>query len=224
MAFPGVQPLGYDLSGMGFAALSKTWVLQRKYHWQLFIPHMINGVFGHIISQFCQDVRIANYSIRQLSRMQYGAFQRFYAGLQGIQSVPLTFVVPVDNSVLDYFHGWYHLMLDEQGYYHPASEYKKRLYVALYDKSGVESIRFTLKGAFPVNKPTVEMTYDADDILRVGVVLSVDEIETGGLIGSIRAGAMDIVGDVAQQTKELLGDVGGTAHGVVSKAGNILFG
>jgi hypothetical protein len=111
MAIPGVQPLGYDLSGLAYPALSKIWVIQRRYHWQLFMPHIINGVLGPLISQFCQDVRIGNYSLRQLSIMQYGAFQRFYAGLQNVQPVALSFLMPVDNSVLDYFHGWYHLMI-----------------------------------------------------------------------------------------------------------------
>jgi len=206
---PGVQPLGYDLSGLGFSVLSKTWVLQRQYHWQLFMPHVINGVFGPFVSSFCQDVRIGNYSIRQLSTMQYGAYQRFYAGLQGIQSVALTFVMPVDNSVLDYFHGWYHLMVDPDGYYHPKANYKKQIFVAMYDRSGVESVRLTLQGTFPVNKPTIEASYTADGLLRLGVILSVDEVKTTSLIGTLRSGITNIVGGVARKTAEMLGDVGG---------------
>lgn len=205
LPIPGVQPLGYDLSGLGFSVLSKTWVLQRQYHWQLFMPHNINGVFGPFVSSFCQDVRIGNYSIRQLSTMQYGAFQRFYAGLQGIQPVALTFVMPVDNSVLDYFHGWYHLMVDQQGYYHPKSEYKKEIFVAMYDRSGVESVRLTLRGTFPVNKPTIDVSYDADGLLRLGVVLSVDEVVTSSLIGSIRAGIVNAAGGAVRKARELLG-------------------
>jgi len=219
---PGVQPLGYNLSGLGFAALSKTWVLQRQYHWQLFMPHIINGVLGPFVSQFCQDVRIGNYSIRQLSTIQYGAFQRFYAGLQGIQSAALTFIMPVDNSVMDYFHGWSHLTVDQNGYYFPKNNYKKQIYVAMYDRSGVESVRLVLKGAFPMNKPTIEASYEGDGLLRLGIVLSVDAVETTSLIGSIRTGITNVVGDVARKTVEMLGDAGGTVGGVVSAAGNIL--
>jgi hypothetical protein len=96
------------------------------------------------------------------------------------------------------------------------------IYVAMYDRSGVESVRLELKGAFPTNKPTIEAAYDAEDALRLGVVLSVDHIETTSLIGSVRSGITNIVGDVARKTKELLGDAGGTAQGVVTTAGNIL--
>lgn len=222
MPIPGVQPLGYDLSGLGFTVLSKTWVLQRQYHWQLFMPHIINGVLGPFVSQFCQDVRIGNYSIRQLSTMQYGAFQRFYAGLQGIQSVALSFFMPVDNSVMDYFHGWYHLMVDEKGYYYPKNSYKKQIYVAMYDRSGVESVRLLLKGVFPTNKPTVEASYAGEDLLRLGIVLSVDKVETTSLIGNIRSGITNVVGDVARKTVEMLGSAGGTAQGDISAAGNLL--
>jgi len=221
MAIPGVQPLGYDLSGLGFTALSKTWVLQRQYHWQLFMPHVINGVLGPFVSQFCQNIRIGNYGIRQLSTIQYGAHQRFYAGLQGIQSANLSFLMPVDNSVMDYFHGWYHLMVDENGYYYPKNNYKKQIYVAMYDRSGVESVRLLLKGTFPRNKPTVDASYEGGELLHLGVVLSVDKVEVTSLIGSIRSGITNVVGDVARKTAEMLGDVGGTVQGVVSAAGNI---
>lgn len=221
MAFSDIQPLGYDLSGSGHTALSKTWVLQRQYQWHLFMPHLINGVLGPYVSQFCQDIRIGNYGIRQLSIMQYGAFQRFYAGLQGISSVNLTFLTPIDNSVMDYFHGWYNLIIDENGYYHPKDHYKKVIYVSLYDRSGVESVRLILKGTFPVNKPSIEVTYSGGDLLRLGVVLSVDKVEATSLIGKIRSGITNVVGDVARKTVEMLGDAGGMADGIISSSGNI---
>ncbi len=221
-----LQPLGYDLSGIAFSALSKTWLLQREYHWQLFMPHLINGVFGPFISVFCQDVRFGDYSISSLGKIQQGAFQRFYAGLQDISSINLTFITSVDNAVLDYFYGWYHLAIDEQGYYYPKNHYKKNIYVALYDRSGVESVRFNMKGVFPKNKPPIGVSYGSEGMLKLNVVLSVDIIEMFSMIGSIRGAVTNVIGSIAKQTKEMLGSVpgGSIANGVVTKAGNVLFG
>ena len=95
-----LQPLGYDISGITFPTISKTWLLQRQYHWQLFMPHTINGVFGPFISSFCQDVKIGNYGISQISLLRQGAFQRFYAGMQEIETVNLSFITSVDNAVV----------------------------------------------------------------------------------------------------------------------------
>lgn len=219
-----LQPLGYDLSGYAFTTISKTWVLQRNYHWQLFMPHTINGVFGPMVSSLCRDIRFGDYSIKTLSSLKQGAFQRFYAGLQDIDNANLTLITSVDNAVMDYFYGWYHLAIDQDGYYYPKDNYKKHIIVALYDRSGVESVRFTLKGCFPKNKPRIEVDHEAEDALRLSVILSVDMIDMYSLIGAIRGAITNVVGDVARQTKEMLGGVGGTASGIISKAGNILFG
>jgi hypothetical protein len=188
-----LQPLGYDISGIIFTALSKTWLLQRQYHWQLFMPHTINGVFGPFISSFCQDVRFGNYSMAQSASLRQGAFQRFYAGIQEIDSASLTFITSVDNAVLDYFHGWYHLMIDEDGYYYPKSNYKKQIHVALYDRSGLESVRFNLKGSFPKNKPIVNLSYGTEDMLRLDVNLQIDDVEMFSVIGSVRGAVTDAV-------------------------------
>jgi len=114
-------------------------------------------------------------------------------------------------------------MIDQNGYYFPKNNYTKQIYVSLYDRSGVESVRLTLKGVFPVNKPTVDMSYEATDILRIGVTLSVDKVESYSLIGRVRSTLSNVVGDVARKTVEMLGDAGGTVkQGIVSAAGNIL--
>jgi hypothetical protein len=220
-----LQPLSYDLSGLAFPALSKTWLLQRQYHWQLFMPHLINGVFGPFVSQFCQEIKFGDYSMSRLSDLRQGAFQRFYAGLQEIDNATFTFITSVDNAVLDYFHGWYHLVVDEEGYYNPKSVYKKHIHVAMYDRTGVESIRFTLKGVFPKIKPVLALSYSGDDVFRFDVVLSVDSVEMFSLIGSVRGAITNTAGNIYSATKEMLGGVGGLgADGLVTKAGNILFG
>jgi hypothetical protein len=215
--------LGFDLSGTGYSGLTKAWMLQRKYNWQLLLPHNINGNIGLAVSQYCQDVQFGDYGMASLSQLRYGAFQRFYAGMQDINRFTAVFLAPVDNSVLSYFHGWYHLMIDGQGYYYPKSHYKKSLFVAMYDRSYVESVRFEMKGAFPIRKPLVDLTYGDEDVLRYAVEFSVDKIEMTSLIGSIRGGdTLNVAGDIAAKTIALLGGSGGTVSGLVTASGNIL--
>lgn len=205
MGLPGVQPLGYDISGITFASLAQTWLLQRQYHWQLFMPSQINGVFGPLISSFCQEIKFGDYSMGNLSKMKQGAFQRFYAGVQEIDTVQMSFITSIDNAVNDYFYGWYHLNIDEDGYYHPKDHYKKTIYVALYDRTGVESVRFVLKGCFPKNKPQLPLTYSGDDMLRLNLVLSVDTIEMSSLIGSVRSAVTNAIGGVANKVFSMFG-------------------
>jgi len=199
--------LGYDLANLGTYFLAqKTWVPQRRYVWQLIMPHTISGVAGYLVSQFCQDIRFGDYSIAEVSKLKYGAYQRFYAGLQEIGSVHMMFLVTVDNSVYSYFYGWYGLIIDEQGYYHPKSVYKKDIYIALYDRSGIPSTTFKLKGAFPKTKPVLDLSYSANDILMLPVDLSIDGVEISSFIGSIRKGVENFASDVARKAKNLLGD------------------
>jgi len=191
-----VSPLSFDLSGFGFSTLSKAWMPQRKFQWQLIMPENIDGIVGVLVSQYCQDVRFGDYSISQLSSMQYAAWQRFYAGLQRIRTASFTFVAPADNSLIEYFYGWYRLMIDDLGYYYPKSHYKKRIYVSLYDRTGIETVRFTLLGVFPTNKPVVDLSYSPNELLRYTVNLSVDEIEMYSLIGSALKTVTKAAGEV----------------------------
>lgn len=188
-----LQKLPYDLLGWAFPALTKTWLLQRNYHWQLMMPHNINGVLGHLISPLCQDVRFGDYSLSQLSDIQSGAFQRFYAGAQKIHGVQLSFLMSIDNAIWDFFWGWKCLAVDEEGYYHPKNAYKKNIYVSLYDRTGVESVRFTLKGAFPTTVPKFDVSYGSNDVTKLSVELSVDFVESRSIIGMVRGAITNAV-------------------------------
>ena len=113
-------------------------------------------------------------------------------------------------------------MVDGSGYYHPKNHYKKSMFVAMYDRSYVESVRFEVKGAFPVRKPYVDLSYGEEDVLRYVVEFAVDQIEMTSLIGSIREGVTNVAGDMATKTVELLGGAGGTIGRAVTASGNIL--
>jgi len=172
-----MQSIGLDLHGFGASIITKTWRLQRSYNWQLMMPHNINGIAGYLVSQYCQEVRFGDYTMSDVASMRYGPEQRFYAGLQTIDTVSLSFLKPVDNSVLTYFYGWYELTVDQNGYYYPKNHYKKDIFVILYNKMGTESTKFKLKGTWLKRRPSYTLSYASEDILRVEVELCVDFIE-----------------------------------------------
>lgn len=203
-----MQRIGFDLSGIGGNLLRKTWMLQRTFNWQLIMPHNFRGNIGFLVSQYCQDARFGDYSMRTLSKMQYGPYQRSYPGLQDIDSVVLTFLIPIDNSVYDYFYSWSELIVDARGHYHPKNEYKKNIYIIMYDRTGVQSTKFTLKGTFPKMKPKVALAYASESIVISTMELSVDYIEVGSFIGTIREEAINLVGNIAGKAKSILGSIG----------------
>ena len=183
-----MQTIGFDLAGIGGNLLRRTWLLQRTYNWQLIMPHDFKGNIGFLVSQYCQDVNFGDYTMSQLSMLRYGAYQRFYAGLQDISSVTLTFLVPVDNSVYDYFYSWSELILDAQGYYHPKNNYKKNIFAIMYDRTGIQATKFTLKGVFPINTVAAGLSYNSENILTLTMNLSIDSIEPSSFLGDIRSG------------------------------------
>jgi len=195
---------GLDFSGLGSTLITKTWNLQRTYNWGLLMPSNFGGAIGYLVSQFCQDIDFGDYKISELSALKAGAFQKFYAGLQSIDSVTMLFLVPVDNSVTDYFYDWYEHMIDKNGYYYPKSNYKRSIFIMLYDQTKIESVRFELRGCFPLSHPIIHPSYRDESALTATITLSVDRIIPSSLIGDIRKGITNFVG----------GLVGGAVSGV----------
>jgi len=178
---------GLDLAGLGSSLITKTWHLQRVFDWQLLMLSDFGGTIGYLVSQFCQDITFGDYRISEVSSLKHGAFQRFYAGVQTIDEVTLLFLIPTDNSVMDYFYAWYEKMIDQNGYYYPKNVYKRDVYIALYDRTKVESARFRLKGCFPKSHPIIHPSYASEGVMMAQITLSVDSIETSSLIGDIRS-------------------------------------
>jgi hypothetical protein len=179
-----MQSLGLDLYGFGAKYLTKVWMLQRTYNWQIMMPSDFGGMKGFLVSQYCQEVSFGDYSINELSVLKYGSEKRFYAGLQDIDSVTLTFLMPTDNSVLNYFNGWYNKMISPEGYYFPKSNYSRNIFVIMYNRAGVETTRFELKGAFVKKRPIFNLSYSEEDVLKIKIQLSIDSIaHKQGLLG-----------------------------------------
>lgn len=188
--------LGFDISGIGGVGnvlRAKLWHLQRTFSWQLMMTSNFDGILGYLVSQYCQDVQFGDYSISEISTMKHGAFQRFYAGIQSIDTITLTFLVPTDNSVMDYFYGWYNKMIDTNGYYHPKNNYRRDIYLILYDQTGIQSNKYRFRGVFPISHPKIHPTYAEDDVLRMSITLRVDMIEPTSLVSFIRRGALNVL-------------------------------
>jgi len=200
-----MQTIPFDLSGLAGIYFRRIWALQRTFNWQLLMPDTINGLFGLLVSQYCEDVRFGDYSINSISSLRYGPKQRFYADLEEIKSVTLVFISPVDNSVLNYFYGWRELIIDKDGYYSAKNRYSKTIYIALYDRSGVESTQFVLRGCWPKTNPSLGLSYPSEDVLRLELEMSVDRISHKSLIGSILEGVTNFAKGSA---KGVLGKIG----------------
>jgi len=199
------QKLGFDLPGVAGNLITKLWTLQRTYNWQIILPDGVSDVPGILISQYCQDIKFGDYSIAEISVTRYGSERRFYSGLRDIEQIPMSFIMPVDNSVYEYFRDWRRLIVDDDGYFYPKSYYKRDVYVFLFDRSGIQSAKFVLHGCFPKNCPPLSLSYSENSVLKWNVDLFVDYVEVSSLIGSIRSAAFNAVGGVINAAKNLLG-------------------
>lgn len=202
-----VPKIGYDISGIGAFLTTKIWMLQRAYEWQLLMPHDFKGVIGLWVSQYCQDVEFGDYSITEVV-MKHGAFQRFYAGIANIDMVTLTFLAPIDNSIPRYFSAWYNKIIDEKGYYSPKNNYKRNIYVVLYDRTKIETVKFKLVGTFPLSRvPRIRASWVDENVMLLSIRLRVDDIEMSGIISGVAEGVTNVLGGVVSRTKSLFGKV-----------------
>jgi len=194
--------IGSDLFRLGAdLSVSRKWDLQRSFTWRLLMLETFNGVLGDYVSQYCQDIIFGDYSMSELSIQKYGAFQRFYAGIQSIDVVDLTFLIPTDNSVQAYFYGWYDRIVDTKGFYSPKSFYRKDVYFLLSDQTGSMTSAYRFRGMFPKTHPKVHPSYESDDVLKATVSLSVDSIELTSLTGVLHKKAVGSLGNVVNPDK-----------------------
>lgn len=191
-----MQLLKFDIPGVLGNLTTRIWSLQRSYNWQLMMPFTIQGVMGVFVSQYCQDVKFGDYSMNEVTSIRYGAQQRFYAGLDQIDTINLQFVMPTDNSVYDFFRYWRELVRTKDGYYNVKREYAKTIYIMTYDRTGVQSGQYKCHGCFPKTNPPQELSYNKDDIHRWGLDLSVDYVEPFSLIGSVEQAVVSAIGSI----------------------------
>lgn len=205
-----IEKIPFDLSGFTNSIVRKSWLLQRAFNWQLIMPHTINGIMGIFISQYCQEITFGDYSMNELSVLRYGSQQRFYAGLEEIDNIVLKFLAPVDNTVIDYFSGWKELIISKEGYYFPKSSYKKNIYAVTYDRSGIQSVGFEFSGCFPKTRPKYSLSYSAEGLQGIEIVISVDKIVSKSIIGGLQQKIIGIAGAALGKVTDAI--KGGTSN------------
>lgn len=184
--------------------------VQRIYNWDCIMPDVWGaGILGIAISKFCQSVNFGEYNIDDIAEMKVAAFKKFFAGVMSISNPRATFIAPIPDIVSNYFHTWKKLIVDDRGFYHKASDYKKNIYVVLYGRTGIPVNMITLVGAYPKSFPSWSLSYATEDVVRYDIEFKVDNILTGlsafSSFGSAATGA--------------LGQAGTAAKGVLSKVG-----
>ena len=189
--------------------------IQRVYLWDCIMPDVWGaGVLGIVISKYCQSINIGEYNIDDIAEMKVAAFKRFFAGNMSIQNPRATFIAPVPDIVSNYFHTWKKLIVDDEGFYHRASNYKKNIYVVLYGRTGIPVNMITLVGAYPKSFPSWTLAYGAEDVVRYNIEFKVDNIIPG-------LAAFSSFGSAAIPA---IGQAGVAAKGVLNKAGKAVTG
>lgn len=175
--------------------------VQRSYIWDCIMPDVWGtGILGIVISKYCQNISIGEYNIDDIAEMKVAAFKQFFAGAMNIQNPKATFVAPIPDIVSNYFHTWKKLIIDDRGFYHKAGDYKKNIYVVLYDRSCFPSNIITLVGAYPKTFPAWNLSYGPEEVVKYDIEFKVDNIKTGlssfSSFGSVAKGVLGSAGKV----------------------------
>lgn len=187
--------------------------VQRTYLWDCIMPDVWGaGILGIAVSKFCQSINIGEYNIDDIAEMKTGALKQFFAGVMSIQNPKATFIAPIPDIVSNYFHTWKRLVIDDRGFYHKASEYKKNIYVVLYDRTGIPVNMITLVGAYPKSFPSWALAYGTEDVVKYDIEFKVDNIKTGfSAFGSFGADAKAALDQAGGAIKRTLGRIGKAA-------------
>ncbi len=184
--------------------------VQRTYLWDCIMPDIWGaGILGIVISKYCQSVNIGEYNIDDIAEMKVAAFKRFFAGAMSIQNPRATFIAPIPDIVSNYFHTWKKLIIDDRGFYHKTADYKKNIYVVLYDRTGIPVNMITLVGAYPKSFPAWNLDYATEDVVKYDIEFKADKILTGlSAFSSFGSAAIKAVGQAGSAAKGLLGKIG----------------
>jgi hypothetical protein len=151
--------------------------VQREYNWEILLPSFGLVVDGYAISKYCQQVKFGPYDISDFVDLKKTALHEYFPGNMKIDDVSMSFVVPVPDIVSVYFYQWKRKIISSKGFYYPSSNYKKYVYIILYDRSGIPSNVMMLKGVFPVKFPSFPLLYSGEKELKYDIVFKADDIE-----------------------------------------------
>ena len=176
--------------------------VQRTYNWDFLLPDIFGVlVSGAIVSKFVQSVKLGQYDITEVSKMNVGPFKKKFAGEDwNIDDVTATFVTPVPDLISFYMSTWKALEIDDKGRYNVASVYKKTAHVILYDRSGIPSNILRLLGIFPIKFQKFDLSFKEEAVHMFEVTFSVDRLEMGlKALGGFAQEVVDAPGNVLKQ-------------------------
>jgi len=159
----------------GFPKVTDT---QKPYNFEVLMPFSYGGIFGILVSRYCQSVTFGEYSLKDLHRLQYGAEKRSYAKDMDITSITMTFIVPNPDIVARFFHKWREVIVDNDGLHGKKVDYARQIHIALQHNSGIPSNILKCYGVFPIKMPKYAMSYGKDGVLQYQIEFSVDKVET----------------------------------------------
>jgi len=182
--------------------------MQRAYNWDFILPSFGLLVDGIIVSKFCQSCRFGQYNFNDTVELQFGALKQFYPGILNIESVTATFVTPIPDLVSLYFVTWKKKIVNSDGIYFPSKNYKKNIYVILYDRTGIPSNFIQLNKVFPTKFPLFDLSYKEEKMVEFTVEFKVDGIKIG-------AEALSEMGSIGKMTGGVRKGAVGAVKGVV---------
>ncbi len=172
--------------------------IQRTYNFEVILPSLYNMlVDGWFVSRFCQSVKVGQYDLNSVE-IKRGARNLFFPDSTVLQPAYLTFVAPVPDVVSLYFNTWRDLIINKKGLYGLASQYKKRVYVILFDRTGIPSNMIVLKGAWPITFPKYDdLAYATEDVKKHEITLRFDDISfdfeaLGQVISDVQSGVKSV--------------------------------
>ena len=71
-------------------------------------------------------------------------------------------------------------IVDDRGIYFPSKNYKKNIYIILYDRSGIPSNFIQLNKAFPIKFAAFDLSYKDEITVEFTVEFKVDRINIYG--------------------------------------------
>lgn len=174
-----------------FVPLERYSHYQREYNWEFLMPGTMGGIPGFLVSKYCQSVKFGQYTISEIIEFRKASKKEFFAGLQDLGPVTSTFLCPVPNLVSGYFSAWKLMTISDKGLYGLKNEYKRSLYVLLYDTTGIRTHKIKLKGCWPTAFPSYDLKYEAENVVKFEVDFKFDDLEISGV-------GLDVAGVAAQ--------------------------
>jgi hypothetical protein len=157
---------------------------QRRWLFSVKLPDVGTGDDqAGIVSTRCRSIDFKEYGIENLTTMQYGPWQRFFAGVFSIQTYRMRFVISKPDVVTDYFLAWRELVIDRDGYYHGSNNYKLPVDVFIrdmFDDLEKEEFnrKFTLQQSFPKAYPEWRFDQDSKDASYVDIEFSTSGVKS----------------------------------------------